>query len=279
MLNFMSYQAVLITNYCGFGGGSVFVEYENRVFPYSAYYGEDLTFLLHLHRQAELMYVLEGEIEMRVEKHTQVLRKGDVGIAFPNCAHSYVTAEHCRFIIVIFDANLAGDCASTLLTQRPVFPYLTASDVDDDVKYLLPKIIDCKDTRLLKGYLQVIFAQIFGKLRLESTVSQDDGWTHRALQYLNEHFTESLSLDDLADHLGVSKYHLSRSFPEKIGCGLSAYLQSLRADHAAQLLASGDVSITQAGFDSGFESTTTFYRVFKQQYGLSPKAYRDAHRK
>ena len=132
---------------------------------------------------------------------------------------------------------------------------------------------------LLKGYLQVICARLFERLRLEPRRAADDSdWTHRALTYLNEHFTEDISLDDLARHLSISKYHLSRTFPEKIGCGLNAYLHSLRADHAAQLLASTDLSVTQAGFDSGFSSASTFFRVFQAQYSLSPRAYRAARR-
>ena len=257
----------------------MFVQYENRAFPYSASVVGDLTFLLHLHRQAELIYVLDGCIEMTVDAHTQLLHAGELGCAFPNCAHSYLTRAHSRVVMVIFDAPYAGDCAGTLLTQRAVFPYLSASDVDEDVRYLVPKLTRPMDTRLLKGYLQVICARLFERLRLEPRRAADDSdWTHRALTYLNEHFTEDISLDDLARHLSISKYHLSRTFPEKIGCGLNAYLHSLRADHAAQLLASTDLSVTQAGFDSGFSSASTFFRVFQAQYGLSPRAYRAARR-
>lgn len=257
----------------------MFVQYENRAFPYSASVSDDLTFLLHLHRQAELIYVLDGQIEMTVDAHTHLLRGGELGVAFPNCAHSYLTRAHSRVVMVIFDASYAGDCAGALLTQRAVFPYLSAPDIDEDVRYLAPKLTRPMDTRLLKGYLQVICARLFERLRLEPRRAADDAdWTHRALMYLNEHFTEELSLDALAQHLNISKFHLSRTFPEKIGCGLNAYLRSLRADHAAQLLASTDLSITQAGFDSGFSSVSTFFRVFQAQYGLSPRAYRSMRR-
>lgn len=257
----------------------MFVQYENRAFPYSASVSDDLTFLLHLHRQAELIYVLDGQIEMTVDAHTHLLRGGELGVAFPNCAHSYLTRAHSRVVMVIFDASYAGDCAGALLTQRAVFPYLSAPNIDEDVRYLAPKLTRPMDTRLLKGYLQVICARLFERLRLEPRRAADDAdWTHRALMYLNEHFTEELSLDALAQHLNISKFHLSRTFPEKIGCGLNAYLRSLRADHAAQLLASTDLSITQAGFDSGFSSVSTFFRVFQAQYGLSPRAYRSMRR-
>ena len=55
----------------------MFVQYENRAFPYSASIVDDLTFLLHLHRQAELIYVLDGCIEMTVDAHTRPLHAGE----------------------------------------------------------------------------------------------------------------------------------------------------------------------------------------------------------
>ena len=144
-----------------------------------------------------------------------------------------------------------------------------------DVAYLVPQLPGLEDVRLVKGYLQIICARLFEQMQPESaSARRDDDWTHRALTYLNEHFTESLTLDDLAAHLNISKYHLSRSFPERIGCGLNTYINSLRADHAAMLLASTGISVTQVGFDSGFESSSTFFRTFKEQYGVSPKQYR-----
>lgn len=98
----------------------MFVQYENRAFPYSASVSDDLTFLLHLHRQAELIYVLDGQIEMTVDAHTHLLRGGELGVAFPNCAHSYLTRAHSRVVMVIFDASYAGDCAGAAHPARRV---------------------------------------------------------------------------------------------------------------------------------------------------------------
>ena len=247
--------------------------YENRARTHSAYINNDMSFLTHLHKQAELLYVLDGEIEMTVEKHTCTLRAGQIGLAFPNRAHSYASKSHNRTLLYIFDAALAGDCDTALLTQHPQQPFVT--DPHPDVAYLVPQLPELEDLRLIKGYLQIICTRLFETMQPGSgTLRRDDDWTHLALTYLNEHFTESLTLDELAAHLNISKYHLSRSFPERIGCGLNAYINSLRADHAAMLLASTKISVTQVGFDSGFESSSTFFRTFKELYGVSPKQYR-----
>lgn len=248
--------------------------YENRPLPFSVYENHGLTFLKHLHKQAELVYVLEGEIEMTVEKHTQVLRAGQAGLAFPNCVHSYVSRKPNHVVMCIFDAALSGDCASMLLTQHPLSPFVL--NPHPDVGYLAAQLKEITDVRLIKGYLLILCMRLFEQMQLEAgPIIRDDDWTHRALIYLNEHFAESITLDELAAHLNISKYHLSRSFPERIGCGLNDYVNSLRADHAAMLLASTKISVTQVGFDSGFESSSTFFRAFKKQYGVSPKQYRD----
>ena len=56
----------------------MFVQYENRAFPYSASIVDDLTFLLHLHRQAELIYVLDGCIEMTGDAHVTAGEAGGI---------------------------------------------------------------------------------------------------------------------------------------------------------------------------------------------------------
>ena len=85
---------------------------------------------------------------------------------------------------------------------------------------------------------------------------------------------EPLTLDNLAHHLGVSKYQISRFFSQKIGCNFSTYLNALRVQHAEKLLTATDFPVTEICYLAGFESLSTFYRVFSQINGISPTAYK-----
>lgn len=90
--------------------------------------------------------------------------------------------------------------------------------------------------------------------------------------YLNLHFTEELNLSQLADALGYSKYHISHIFKENFGCSYNDYLKRIRSEHAMGLLSHSDMTATEICFASGFSSLRSFYRAFREIYGVTPRS-------
>ena len=97
---------------------------------------------------------------------------------------------------------------------------------------------------------------------------------NETLEYIDNHFTEELSLGDIAANTGFSKFHFSRLFKQYTNYNFSDYLCFRRIKEAETLLARPDVSITDVAISSGFSSISTFNRLFKQQKGCSPSEYR-----
>ncbi len=97
---------------------------------------------------------------------------------------------------------------------------------------------------------------------------------NETLEYIDNHFTEELSLGDIAANTGFSKFHFSRLFKQYTNYNFSDYLCFRRIKEAEMLLARPDVSITDVAISSGFTSISTFNRLFKQQKGCSPSEYR-----
>jgi AraC-like DNA-binding protein len=94
--------------------------------------------------------------------------------------------------------------------------------------------------------------------------------------YIDGHFLEAdLCARRIAEALGVSTRYVQMTFAER-GTTPSSYIQSLRLDHAAQLLARTrrDAPITAIAFDSGFNDLSTFCRVFRRKFGIAPRDYR-----
>ena len=98
--------------------------------------------------------------------------------------------------------------------------------------------------------------------------------TGSLVHYLSQNFQKPLSLDTVARDLGVSKYHLSHVFSEKIGQSFSSYLASIRVDCACALLAGTNRSVTEIAAESGFESQRSFFRAVGARCGMTPRAYR-----
>lgn len=95
-----------------------------------------------------------------------------------------------------------------------------------------------------------------------------------ALEFIDQNYTEDISLDYIAAQTGFSKFHFSRLFKQYTNYNFSDYLCFRRIKAAERLLESPDCSITDVAISSGFSSISTFNRLFKQQKGCTPSEYR-----
>ncbi len=93
----------------------------------------------------------------------------------------------------------------------------------------------------------------------------------KVLTYINEHYGESISLDELSQRFFVSKYHLSHEFSKAVGTGLYRYIMLKRLLIAKQMLSEGMPPGEVYG-KCGFKDYTNFFRAFKAEYGISPSA-------
>lgn len=98
------------------------------------------------------------------------------------------------------------------------------------------------------------------------------GLVGEALEYVNVHMTEDISVQDIADTLNVSRYYLSHAFKKSTGYGLWNYVISKRLVYSQKLLAEG-ASVTEACYESGFKDYAHFIKSFTKTFGCSPKQY------
>ncbi len=94
-----------------------------------------------------------------------------------------------------------------------------------------------------------------------------------AMQYIGENLSQPVSLEDIAGHLFVSKYHLSHAFSAEVGVSVYRYLMLRRLLLARQLLSTGEPA-GQVCRSCGFADYTSFYRAFKSEYGISPRQFK-----
>lgn len=93
-------------------------------------------------------------------------------------------------------------------------------------------------------------------------------------QFLDEHYTEKLSLDLLSQTFYINKHHLTRSFREQFGTTVNHYLQNVRITHAKHLLRFSDKTIEEVGADCGMDDPNYFARLFKKVEGMTPGEFR-----
>lgn len=95
-----------------------------------------------------------------------------------------------------------------------------------------------------------------------------------AIGYIENHLTEKMDLDVVADAVHYSKYHLHRMFTDTVGLTIHDYIQRRRLTEAAKLLVFSDQSILEIALLAGYASQQAFTGVFKTMYKLSPLQFR-----
>ena len=96
----------------------------------------------------------------------------------------------------------------------------------------------------------------------------------RAVWFIEAHLPEELSLDDVAEAAGVSRFHLSRAFGWATGWSVMRYMRARRLTEAARTLSGGAANILAVALDAGYGSHEAFTRAFRDQFGLTPEAVR-----
>ncbi len=230
----------------------------------------------HLHIASEIIFVEKGEIKLTLGSLDYTLTERDFAFIMPSTLHSITPSSDDTSVFTI-------DCKDEVIPDilrrysglRPASPVLRSTSAPDTLFYALAALTAERDKYIAFSWANVICSIITAKLRFAEI---HDGVTsnlsNRILAYLGAHFREQISLDTLAEEMGVSRFHLSHLFSNKLGIGFKEYLNNLRVEHAKGLLRSTDVPISEIYSAAGFENQRTFNRVFRDTTGASPRDYR-----
>lgn len=95
--------------------------------------------------------------------------------------------------------------------------------------------------------------------------------------YMNAHYTDVLTIEELADMCGISPTYFISAFKKSIGISPYQYLSRLRLSNARHLLETTDYSIQEIAVLSGFQRANTFASAFRSSFGQTPQQYRQEH--
>jgi AraC family transcriptional regulator len=99
-------------------------------------------------------------------------------------------------------------------------------------------------------------------------------WLREAREFLQEHFTESLSLNEVAAAAGVHPAHLARVFRQQYRCTVGDYVRQRRIEFACRALATSNTPLGEIALAAGFSDQSHFSRIFRRVMGLTPAEFR-----
>lgn len=149
------------------------------------------------------------------------------------------------------------------------------------VEYLLQSIsheLDAKEIRHTEIILNYINCMLIILDRAAANTGHpevnDNPLIKSAIQYIDQQFSEDISLSNMANYLGLSPCYLSSIFRRYIGLGFKEYLTQRRIIEAKKLLKSTQLKVTAIAYEVGFNSKSAFYKDFQILTGVTPNRFR-----
>ena len=233
----------------------------------------NFSFPAHFHRCLELVYMLEGEMDILYDTQQITLSSNDAALFLPNDIHGYETKHHASFISLVFSPEWIIPFMKQVEGKKAISPKFVLKDAFLN-QYLIHLETHLSNTLKTQGFLLLLCGTFLEQARLVNVNTSANNLLHQIISYTNSHFKEDVSLSSLAQSLGYDSSYLSRFISQHMHTTFHTYLTELRLAHATYLLKNTDEKIIHIAMQSGFSSIRTFNGVFKKAYGLSPIQYK-----
>lgn len=250
---------------------------------------KDIT-VAHRHDFYEIFLIVRGEVRHNVNGSTEMLKEGSIVFIRPDDIHYYEKSgdKETYLINVAFPRETCRELFGYL---GPGFPSTELLESDFPAVIMLPKsekdVVQSKlehlntlprtDKQRIRTTLRILLVDIFTKyfasnFREKNTeVPEWLDWLREEMSK-KENFTKGVTvMPKLALR---SKEHISRLFRQHYSQTPTEFVNELRLNYAANVLASSDEEVIQISMDSGFESLSHFYHLFKSKFGKSPQEFR-----
>ena len=250
----------------------------------SAKYGGDWHSIPHAHSYTELFYIIGGDGKFQIDDEQFPVGPHQLVIVNPNIIHTELSYEaHPLEYIVLGIEGLEITMPGSNENRYCIYTFSTSNKVLTCMQSILREMQDCEleHQMVCQAYMDILVVQLMRNRNVSMTHVSDASPTNRhcasARHYIEHHYKERLSLDDLAEAVMVNKYYLAHTFKEEYGVSPINYMISCRIKAGKRLLSETDLSLSQISGILGFSSASYFSQSFRKAEGISPAEYRKAN--
>lgn len=230
-------------------------------------------------------YVISGKGYYRLRRQQYELCGGDTFLVYPD-----------REVLYYADADdpweyawvgFTGSDASIILKAAgfsPEQPFLKNIPFGDAVHRQILRIYDARGNEFehaveMTGRLYTMLALFLHGASHSGSRNSANSYVQKSIEFIASNYSYAITVEDIADYVGVSRSHLFRSFETVLGQSPKEYLTDYRMKQACYLLEHSDLSITAIANSLGFDNSLYFSKTFHRKKEMSPKEYRGKAKK
>lgn len=244
-------------------------------------FGQDWKSLKHFHPFTEIFFVLNGEGTLTVENETFDIKTNDLIVVPPNVYHQENSHDNKPLEYVVLGVQ---DLLFQIDNPAQNFIYQNFDKDNDDILYYVHHLLMESETKEI-GYdtvcqklLELLILKIIRKININLQAHQITSPVKREIRvichYIDQNYSEDLSLESLAKYMKMNKYYMAHEFKKYMHISPIQYLINRRIQECQSLLKTSSLSVSEISEAVGFSSQSYFSQIFKKTLGMTPLQYR-----
>lgn len=235
----------------------------------------------HSHQHMELFYIVGGRGQFLIQGRLYPVLANQLVIINPGILHTEVSlnAQPLEYLVLgIEGIELAVDESTN--SGFSILEHIENAEITSCMRNILREMEQKLDgyEEVCQAYMEILTIRLMRSTHLTVPANPQTFPINRQCaavkRYIDQHFKEPLTLDQLAEEVHMNKYYLSHAFKREFGIPPINYMNSQRIEESKYLLAETDLSLSQIGRLLGFSSLSYFSQVFRRTQKISPIEYR-----
>lgn len=248
----------------------------------------------HHHDIYEIIYIIKGNVDFFIEEKMYELTDGDMILVSPNLLHKLVFLDNteCQRIIINFTKEYTEMFKSSKTDILNIFDLIEErgmhkiSFYPEKRKRLLQHLEEMEKNQFSNEFgsdliyninfaeFMLLINKVYMNLPAENLIQKNinDPYVTKIIEYINEHISNKIKLENIANYLSLSVSRISHLFKDITGMSIMNYIIKKRLILAKELLKNGE-HIKTVYLKCGFPDEASFFRYFKQEYNMTPKKY------
>lgn len=273
------------------------MEYKYEIVKYSDKYpakiylqnkpGRRCNTSFHWHKAMELLYIIDGSLNMQADGKVTELNSNDIYFVNHDCFHRTFTSlpdKNNKYLVVLlsYDKLLKYYPNQEQLEFRVGESGSAIHKITDLLKQVAlyfekkPVGYEMKINSLLHDIYFVLISECVCENSKDANSASDNEleYVKTAIEYMGRNYLEDLSLNDIANKVGLSTSYFSRCFKSITRISVIQYLANIRLESALRDIVEENKTVTDAAFDNGFKSVKSFIELCKKVYNCTPGQYK-----